>query len=85
MQYQPFLKRSQSVDVGSHSLNFQSLFQDPFPFDDSKSPLPPASAQSQSEPHLANQRQQYRTRLIAKVSVGKKLLCFFGEINNIQI
>jgi len=68
MQYQSFLKRSQSVDVGSHPLNFQSSFEDPFPFDDPKSPLPPASAQYQSEPHLANQRRQYRTRLIAKIS-----------------
>ena len=63
MQYQSFLKRSQSVDVGSHPLNFQSSFEDPFPFDDPKSPLPPASAQYQSEPHLANQRRHESPRI----------------------
>jgi integrase/recombinase XerD len=68
MQYQPFLKRSQSVDVGSHPLNFQSSIQGHFLFDDPKSPLPPANAQNQAEADRANKRQRYRTRLIAEIS-----------------
>ena len=64
MQYQQFLKRSQRVDVGSHPLNFQGHFL----CDDSKTTFPPASPQSQCEPHLPNKRQRYRTRLIAEIS-----------------
>jgi integrase/recombinase XerD len=77
MQYQQYSKKSQKVDVGSHPLNFQSCFQEPFLFDDSKSQLPPARAQSQSEAQLANKRQQYRERLIARISSLK----VFGKDN----
>lgn len=68
MQYQPFSKRSQRVDVGSHPLNFQSSFQGHFLFDDPKSPLPPVNAQNQPEADRVNKRQRYRTRLIAEIS-----------------
>jgi integrase/recombinase XerD len=64
MQYQQFLKRSQRVDFGSHPLNVQGQFL----FDDPKTPFPPASPQSQSEPRLPNKREQYRKRLLAEIS-----------------
>ncbi|MDH3883357.1 MAG: hypothetical protein OET63_04025 [Desulfobacterales bacterium] len=64
MQYQEFLKRSQRVDFSSHPLNFQGHFL----FDEPKTTFPPASLQSQYEPHLASKRQRYRTRLIAEIS-----------------
>jgi hypothetical protein len=68
MQYQQFLKRSQRVDFGSHPLNFHSYFQGHFLFDDPKTTFPPANPQSQSEPHLPNKRERYRTILIAEIS-----------------
>jgi site-specific recombinase XerD len=64
MQYQQFLKGSQRVDFGSHPLNFQGHFLCDAP----KTTFPPASPQSQSEPHLPNKRERYRTRLIAEIS-----------------
>ena len=64
MQYSQFLKRSQRVDFGSHSLNFQGRFL----CDNPKTAFPPASPQSQCEPHLPNKRQQYRKRLLAEIS-----------------
>ena len=65
MQYPQFLKRSQRVDFGSHSLNFQGHFL----CDNPKTTFPPASPRSQCEPHLPNKREQYRTRLIEEISI----------------
>ena len=67
MQYQQFLKSFQSVDVGSHPLNFQGHFL----YDDPKTTFPPASTPFQSEPQLANKRQRYRRRLVAEISTLK--------------
>ena len=64
MQYPQFFKRSQRVDFGSHSLNFQGHFL----CDNPKTTFPPASPQSQCGPHLPNKREQYRKRLLAKIS-----------------
>jgi integrase/recombinase XerD len=64
MQYQQFLKRSQKVDFDSHPSNFQGHFL----FDDPKTPFAPANPQSQCEPHLPNEREQYRRRLLAEIS-----------------
>ena len=64
MQYQEFLKRPQRVDFSSHPLNFQGHFLCDAP----QTTFPPASLQSQYEPHLASKRERYRTRLIAEIS-----------------
>ena len=64
MQSPQFLKRSQSANSCCHSLNFQQHLLG----DDSKSALPPASQQSQCDAHFPNERQRYRTRLIAEIS-----------------
>jgi integrase/recombinase XerD len=64
MQYTQLLKRSQRVDFGSHSLNFQGHFL----CDNPKTTFPPASPQSQCEPYLPNKREQYRKRLLAEIS-----------------
>jgi integrase/recombinase XerD len=64
MQSQPFLKRFQSVEFGSHRLNFHEHFL----CDNPKAIFPAANEQSQSKPHPPNKRQRYRRRLIAEVS-----------------
>ena len=61
MQYQEFLKRSQRVDFSSHPLNFQGHFL----CDEPKTTFPPASLQSQYEPHLASKRERYLFELFA--------------------
>lgn len=68
MQYPRFLEKSDKGDFNSHPLNSHLNFERDIFFTDLQVKFPPANPQYQSNPHIPNKRERYRTRLIGEIS-----------------
>jgi len=68
MQYQKISERSKKDDFDSYTLKDYSYFEGDLFFKDPKTPFPPTNPYYQSKPSIANQREQYRTRLIGEIA-----------------
>lgn len=68
MQYQKSLERSKKDDVGSYPLKDYSCIKGDLLFEDSKTQFPATDPYFPSKPTIANQREQYRRRLIGEIA-----------------
>ena len=68
MQYQKSLERSKKDDSDTYRLKDYSYFECDLFIEDPKAKFPPTNPYAQSKPSVANQREQYRTRLISEIA-----------------